>query len=151
MSDELSCTPPELRKTAQEAINNLLPKKSREVYEKDFQRFELWCTTHDVQVITENIMLAYFETLSKDKKSSTLWSAYSKLKACLNVHRNIDISKYSRLHAYLKTFSQGYTPKKSKVLDSDDIHRFIAEADDNTYLAIKVLTHENRAYLCKST
>jgi site-specific recombinase XerD len=143
MSEELSSTLTELRKTAKEAINNLPPRKTRSIYDKDFKKFQLWCDANNVQIITENIMLAYLQTLSKDKKASTLWSTYSKLKACLNVYKNVDISKFSRVHAYLKIFSQGYEPKKSKILEFDHIHRFIVEADDNVFLAIKV--HESIA------
>ncbi|XP_031359311.1 uncharacterized protein LOC116182891 [Photinus pyralis] len=64
---------------------------------------------------------------------------YSMLRSYLNVHKNVDISRYVKLQALLKRFSQGYEPKKSKILDLEQINRFIHEADDKHYLDTKVI------------
>lgn len=50
----------------------------------------------------------------------------------------MDISKYNKLQALLKRSSEGYAPKKSKILEEDDINKFLREADDKMYLAMKV-------------
>ncbi|KAK4887130.1 hypothetical protein RN001_003401 [Aquatica leii] len=64
---------------------------------------------------------------------------YSMLRCSLNLHQNVDISKFNKLHALLKQASVGYLPKKSKILEEDNINKFINEADNELYLAVKVI------------
>ena len=72
--DDINCTPPELREAAKKVTGNLLPEKSKSSYEKAYQAYVDWCAENKVQNITsENVILAYFGVLSKDKKPSTLW------------------------------------------------------------------------------
>lgn len=137
-SNYLSGTPPELREIAENTSGNLLPEKSRVVYEKNYQQFESWCVENEVHILSENVLLAYFKLQSEIKKPSTLWALYSMLRSCLNIYKNLDISKYSKLQAFLKRCGQGYQPKKSKILDMEQIDHFIENADDKLYLAIKV-------------
>lgn len=134
---EFSCTPPEIREAALEAVEKLLPAKSKAVYDTKYSLFNSWCSENGVINVTENVLLAYFERLSKKNKSSTLWSTYSMLRACLNVYKNTDISRFARLQAFLKRQSQGYQPKKSKILEAPDIDRFLREANDLDHLAKK--------------
>lgn len=77
--------------------------------------------------------------LAQIRKSSTLWSIYSMLKATISLKENIDISKYSNLTAYLKRKSVGYRAKKSKVFKRSEINQFISEAPDEIYLMMKVI------------
>lgn len=136
--DELPCTPPEMREIAVDAVNKLVPVKSQKLYERAYKIFLNWKLEHNVTGITENVMIAYFEGMSKTKKSSTIWANYSMLRTMLNIKENTDISKLTRLMALLKTFSTGYQPKKSKILDFEQISKFINEAPNNMYLAVKV-------------
>jgi hypothetical protein len=133
--------PPELREVAEGTLSNLLPTKSREVYEKEFANFEAWCRENKVQNISENVLIAYFDMQSKTKKSSTLWSIYSMLRSCLNIYKNVDISRYAKLQAFLKKQAENYQPKKSKILEVEDICRFTGHADNKMYLAMKVCSH----------
>lgn len=144
--EELSCTPPELRAAAQTAVNKLLPPKSKPIYDKEYNFFNNWRTEKKVELTTENVLLAYYGELSSTKKASTLWASYSMLRSCLNVYENLDISKFVRLQAFLKRQSDGYEPKKSKILEQDQINRFIHEADDLNYLAVKVSSN----FICVS-
>jgi hypothetical protein len=142
MENDQNCTPPELREVAEGTLSNLLPTKSREVYEKEFANFEAWCRENKkVQNISENVLIAYFDMQSKTKKSSTLWSIYSMLRSCLNINKNVDISRYAKLQAFLKKQGENYQPKKSKILEVEDICRFIGHADNKMYLAMKVCSH----------
>jgi hypothetical protein len=141
MENDQNCTPPELREVAEGTLSNLLPTKSREVYEKEFANFEAWCRENKVQNISENVLIAYFDMQSKTKKSSTLWSIYSMLRSCLNIYKNVDISSYAKLQAFLKKQGENYQPKKSKILEVEDICRFIGHADNKMYLAMKVCSH----------
>ena len=74
------------------------------------------------------VLLTYFSNLSKEIKPSTLWSVYSMLKTIINMKHNINISTYPKLQAFLKRKLTGFKSKKSKVLNSTDIKKFIDEA-----------------------
>lgn len=60
------------------------------------------------------------------------------LKSTLLHYNNVDISPYSRLTAFLKEKSVGFESKKFKVFSAEEINRFLAEAQDEHYLAMKV-------------
>jgi hypothetical protein len=94
-----------------------------------------------VQNISENVLIAYFDMQSKTKKSSILWSIYSMLRSCLNIYKNVDISRYAKLQTFLKKQAENYQPKKSKILEVKDICRFTGHADNKMYLAMKVCSH----------
>jgi hypothetical protein len=68
MSDisDISCTLPEIRETANVAIQNLLPTKSRKRYEV-MLKFVLWCKDKNIKNYTENYLLAYFQGFSSKK------------------------------------------------------------------------------------
>jgi hypothetical protein len=69
----------------------------------------------------EKVLLAYFENMSKMDKSSSLWAFYSMLRAMISMKKNVDISKYGQLIAFLKRQAE---PKKSKVFSKNEIARF---------------------------
>jgi hypothetical protein len=81
-----------------------------------------------------------------------MWTKFSMLKATLKVHRNIDISKYSKLIVFLKSKSRTYKPK-AKILESEHIKQFLKEAPDEKYLMVKVIVvicvclHSNLEFL----
>lgn len=60
------------------------------------------------------------------------------LKSMLLFNENLDISRFSKVIAYLKKASVGYQPIQSKTLSRDDIQRFMSEAPDEEYLLTKV-------------
>jgi hypothetical protein len=125
---------------ANAAIAGLLHKKSKEVYEHTYHIFSEWCKGKKCPgKVNENILLAYFVAKSKTMKSSTLWSTYSMLiKATINIKHNIDISKFNKLVPFLKRMSDNYKPKKSKTFTREEVNKFLLEAEDETYLFMKV-------------
>ncbi|KAJ8914670.1 hypothetical protein NQ315_017367 [Exocentrus adspersus] len=93
---------------------------------------------------TKMFYLCFFAEKSKTLSSSTLWAHYSMLKTMLNVKRNIDVSKFYKLSAFLKRKSEGYKPKKAKVLTLDQIDKFLLEAPDKDFLMINArMQYEN--------
>ena len=68
----------------------------------------------------------------------SLWKKYSMLKSTLKVYKNVNISVYGKLIAYLKSESRTYKPKKAKILEKHHIEKFLKEAPDNTFLMMKV-------------
>ena len=90
--EDISSTPPEIMEIAKEVTLELLPQKSREVYECAYNRFIQWCTEMNVKTYTESVLLTYFANLSATIKSSSLWSMYSMLRSTLNLKNGIEIS-----------------------------------------------------------
>ncbi|KAJ8971759.1 hypothetical protein NQ317_001664, partial [Molorchus minor] len=133
-----NCESEEIVEAANIAISNLLPTKSRSLYDIAYNRFKKWCAKKNVQVYSENVLLAYFSENAKNYKSSTLWAQYSMVKSCLIIYDNIDISKFPKLIAFLKRTGDGYQAKKSKILTKSEIDRFLSSADDKEFLMIKV-------------
>lgn len=120
------------------AKGHLIPEKSKSVYLTSFDNFKSWQKNKNVVAISEEIIMAYFEDLSKTKAPSTLWSIYSMLKKTLRHNENVDISQYKNLIDLLKIKAKGFEPKKAKVFTSAEIERFINEAPNEQHLATKV-------------
>jgi hypothetical protein len=76
-TDNISCTPPDIRAAALATGGNLLPEKSQTGYNNSYNDFKEWCKTRNVTKISENVVLVYFQEKSQNYKSSTLWSLYS--------------------------------------------------------------------------
>ncbi|KAJ3661564.1 hypothetical protein Zmor_005955 [Zophobas morio] len=130
--------PKDILECAKEVSLNLLPQKSREIYESAYQRFVEWCKEKAVQIYSEDILMVYFANLAKKVKPSTLWSQYSMLRSTLDIKNGVNISKYSKLRAFLKRQNEGYTPKKAPVFKKEQVDRFLHTAPDNLYLLMKV-------------
>lgn len=135
-SDDL--TPEDIRNEANSIVDNILPCKSKHLYMKCYEDFFAWKTKKAVKIISESLLLVYFQELSATKKPSSLWTVYSMLKTTVNIKDNIDISKYVKLKAFLKRKSEGHRPKKSKVFTARDVENFLNNAPDDTFLDKKV-------------
>lgn len=131
-------TPPDILEKAMYATSSLIPSKSQEKYESVYQKFMDWHSKSAANSFSENVLLAYFATLSETYKPSSLWSIYSMLKSTLNIKNDIDISTYPKLKAFLKRRSSGYKAKKAKILTADQINKFIVNAPNEEYLFLKV-------------
>ncbi|KAJ8909726.1 hypothetical protein NQ315_014377 [Exocentrus adspersus] len=125
---------------AEAAYAALLPQKSKGRYERSFKDLKVWCRRMaGDETVTENCMLAYVVEKSKTLKSpASLWSEYSMLKSMLSIEDNVDISKFLKLKAFLKRKNDDYKPKKFKVFTREDMETFLKEADDRSFLLMKV-------------
>ncbi|KAK5640666.1 hypothetical protein RI129_011477 [Pyrocoelia pectoralis] len=92
--DEITSTPPDITEKAMVATNNLLPEKSRKIYEKFYNQFMEWRTKNNIASYSENVLIVYFEELSNKIKSPSLWTRYSILKSTLNIKNQINIAHY---------------------------------------------------------
>lgn len=144
MDDEtINCTPEEISTVAQEITQNLLPTKSRSLYNKAYDNFIAWKLENKASSFSENVFLAYFQSLHGKFKPSSLWVEYSKLKSTINLYHQTDISKYAKLLAFLKRKSEGFKAKKAQTFLPDHLKTFIDEAPDQTYLLTKVIVFQN--------
>ncbi|XP_063910472.1 uncharacterized protein LOC135127784 isoform X2 [Zophobas morio] len=119
----------ELRESAEKVPLNLLPEKSKLRYEKTYKYFRDWCSKKGAENFTsESVILAYFDDVAKTKKPSTMWAHYSMLRSTVNSKDNVDISKYSKLIAYLKKENLGYQPTKSSTFTKENVDNFLKNA-----------------------
>lgn len=58
--EDFGLIPPEIIAAADEAVANLVPKKSKDRYEAEFDSWEAWMKEKNVTVINETVLLAYF-------------------------------------------------------------------------------------------
>lgn len=123
---------------ASSSTENSLSARSKEQYNKTYASFISWQQQSHTNSLSENVLLAYFTTLAKTMKPSTLWATYSKLRGTIELKNNVDISNYDKLRAYLKNQSVGFTPKKSKILSDEHIKQFLLYAPDYKFLFTKV-------------
>lgn len=149
ISEDELLTPPDISEIAKEVSLDLLPRKSKNIYEKKYKEFVDWCTEKEIKKISENVLLAYFSKKSKLLKPSSLWSTYSMLKSTLKVKKDIDISVFYKLISFLKQQSVGYKATKSKTLSDNDVTRFLLEAPNKIYLMKKVVLIFGIAGACR--
>ncbi|KAJ8973788.1 hypothetical protein NQ317_013183 [Molorchus minor] len=74
--------PQDIVEAAGAAVLNLLPTKSRNLYDKAYNQFREWCKRKKVQRYTENVMLAYLHEKSNEYKSSTIALIFGISGAC---------------------------------------------------------------------
>lgn len=124
----------------QEVLDETLPEKSLNRYKHTYNAFTKWQNSKGINSFDEPFLLNYFYGLSKSQKPSTMWTRYSILKSTIMCRHNIDISKYSRLMAFLKRKSVGFKSNKTKMFTIEELNKFLLEASDDLYLAMKVQT-----------
>ncbi|XP_051172337.1 uncharacterized protein LOC127288739 [Leptopilina boulardi] len=124
---------------ANQEVENLIPDKSKAQYEIYYQKFIDWKNTQSIKSSNElTVLLAYFNELSNKYKTSSLWNIYYMLKKMLIVKEEVDINKYHLLIAFLKKKSSGFISKKSKVLTSQEVKKFLKDAPDEIHPVTKV-------------
>lgn len=138
MDNQISCTPPEILEAAETAIGNLLPTKSKAIYNLAYDNFMQWRESKQIPSFSERLLLAYFNEMAERMKPSTLWSRYSMIKSVINNKHNINIGNYHQLLSLLKRKSEGFQSKKSKILTSENIRKFLNQAPDDQWPAVKV-------------
>ncbi|KAL7290947.1 hypothetical protein TKK_0015674 [Trichogramma kaykai] len=141
-STDEECVLRDFDKEIHEIINSdTLPKKSSDRYLQVYEFYHAWLSDNEKNLSSshENNLIIYFKYLKEKCKPPTLWSIWSMLKKTLNAKDEVDISRFLNLKAILKTNSKGYKPKKSLVLEWDEISKFIKEANDFDNLAMKVI------------
>lgn len=60
------------------------------------------------------------------------------IKSTLIANENLDISRFSKVVAFLKKQSIGHESKQAKTLTREEIYRFMKEACTDKYLLAKV-------------
>ena len=139
---ELICsddeTPSHSIEKANMTVDESVPKKLMPRYETTYDTFVKWQIQQGKKSFAEDVLVAYFHDLAKKYKPTTLWSMYSMLKTTILSKQKINIRNYKQLLAFVKKKNTGYQCKKSKVLTTDQVNKFLTEAPDDLYLDLKV-------------
>lgn len=143
-SDSDSDCPMDGDAAADAGMDGLLPEKSKPLYEVAFKRFQDWQTKQQVLTVDEKGLMDYFSQELGNKKPSTKWSVYSMLRTMIHLRMGVNIAGFVNLKSLLKRKSDGYCPKKSKILTKEQIFRFLKEADDSIYLCLKVRSKKTK-------
>ena len=130
--------PPSIVAKANAAKAKLIPQKSAAKYDNAFSHFKEWKRENHLTSSSEDTLMAFFEDMSEKYAPNTLWSMYSMIRSKLLQTENTDISKYASLKRFISVANQNYTPKKAKILSTQNIENFLNKAPDQHYLAIKV-------------
>lgn len=142
--------PDSILEAAAEANLELLPAISKQRYERQYDHFIQWARQKGTTNFKkEEVLLAYFLELSKVMRPNTLWSRFSMIKAVMKLRENFNIGQFYKLITFLKKQSVGFSPKKAKVFNKEDIAKFMVEAPDDVYLLIKVATIFGLAGACR--
>lgn len=128
----------DIKAAARQAEDEILPKKSKELYQKAFKKYQNWALENKAEKVDQDVMLAYFSTQTSEMAPNTRWTHYSMLKMMVNKEYSVDIGVFKKLTAFLKRKSEGYQPKKAKILELDHIETFLKDAPDVEFLAVKV-------------
>lgn len=125
-----------------------LPEKSKRLYLNAYEAFNKWREENNLTSSSEEVLLIYFKELATKYKPSSLWTQYSMVKSTLNIHENVNVDKYRKLTAFLKTQSQGFTPKKACKFTLQNIDEFLRTASQYKYLPTKVCFKRKHNLFC---
>nr|XP_046479430.1 uncharacterized protein LOC124217610 [Neodiprion pinetum] len=145
-SSEGSADEEEILRNFDEEANVIVPaemisRKSSDRYLLVYNTYKTWRGENKKSLPSseENNLIIYFQTLKEKLKPPTLWSIWSMLKKTLNIYEKINIHHFLTLKSLIKTNAKGYKPKKACALRWNHITKFMDEAPDHTYLAMKVI------------
>lgn len=126
-----------------------LPEKSEKKYKTVYNSFMSWRMQNKINSFAEDVLVAYFKELSEKYTPSSLWAHYSMLRSTLGIHHKVMLKNYGKLRTFLKRNAIGYKSKKQmKTFTSEQVEKFIAEAHDYQYLAVKVVLIMGLAGAC---
>ena len=57
-TEHIMSTPPEIMDAAEQASLDLLPRQSKEVYERNYKKFMNWRKMQNTDSVSENVLLA---------------------------------------------------------------------------------------------
>ena len=135
-SDSFNKIPDDIREAAKTIQLNSLPEKSKMRYVATFNKYKKWCKEKKTFEFSEDALLVYLDELKCSP--NTLWATFSMIKACSLAFKNVNMSSYKKVFAYIKKKNVGYKPKKSKVFTVENISRLCNENQDPDWLVIKV-------------
>lgn len=142
-AEDESSIPMEILEAAESARSEVLPAKSKKIYEKAYKTFKNWQISKKSTKMSESVLLAYLHELGQKMKPSSLWAQFSMLKATIQSKENISITSYREVIAFLKSKAKGFQSVQARIFTEREIQRFIDEAPDVDWLDVKVCVIKN--------
>ena len=100
-------------------MRTILPTKSKEIYQKTYDKFQVWRgQAHLLGRTNEKEVFAYLHqmlTSGKWNSPGPLWSKFSMISSVLLTQESLDIKgtyMNGRIHIWLKRMSAGHKAKK---------------------------------------
>ena len=110
------------------ALNSMVPKQSRQQYEKHYNGFKDWCCEHGLRVSQTDCVtiLTWLEMMSGQYKLSSLWSKLSGIKCMLLYYHSIDSTAWKpKIAQYMREKAKKVRQKtkKAAVFDGCEVER----------------------------
>lgn len=125
----------------QNAPSMQLTEKSQKLYKKTYASFCQWQLDNSVTTNTEDALLKYFKAMRKECKASSLITEYCHLKYMIECNTNINIDRFCRLRALMKTFygcNEQTLCKQEVCFTFEQMETYIRFAPDVHHLFTKV-------------
>ncbi len=124
--------------------------KTIERYRCGYETFMNWHKSNGYTTFDEDVILAYLRNAAKTYTTNTLKWIHSMLKRTLFTYNDIDIRPYTGLNDFFKDHPNVRQERnKNKVFRFEEINRFLVEAPDEHYLAMKVRKKFKFCFNCR--
>ena len=127
-----------VRDQINDANKNLLPKKSREIYEDVWQKYKNFCFEKKIEEIYEiDTVYAYLNWMHTKKEwtsPSTLWNKYSIIKSMVFNKSSIKFDNNpveKQIAIWIKQKQVTYHTKKSDMFTKEQISNFLENGELN--------------------
>jgi len=117
-----------VRDAAAAARAQLVPNKSRKVYDRHYFLFKQFLSEHETEEICEDSVLAYMSQVLDNYAASTAWTIYSALKRTILVNDNQDIGVYKTVPLLLKNHAQAHKKKKAPTFTTEEVDTFLRDS-----------------------
>lgn len=142
--DPLPCdddfVPEHIKAQANEVVFASLPVKSKKLYTRAYNEFKKWRSEKvKTNSFAEEVLMVYFQELSKKYVASSLSAIYSMLRATFSAFDNINIKTYYKLLSFINMKNKTYQANVSKSFSKEHIVSFLNQASDEIHLINKVI------------
>lgn len=137
---EWDSTPPE-REDYVTVQLGLLPEKSRQLYEAQWDAYVKWCQANRIlreNYSTDESIFNYTSSLLEKLAPTTVRSRLAMLKATIFAHDDVKPVTI-KAEKLLDLKDKKYQKKKSEVFTRDEINKFLEQAPDEEFLLAKVI------------
>lgn len=115
-----------------------LPIKSINIYKRYFEEYKSWTkqNNHEGKETNGDVMLVYFNELSKKYAASTLWSRSTGVRSMLGLD-----ALPEQVGTFLKSLSRAHVPKVSKVFSKEEVEKWLRSKEtSNENITAKLAT-----------
>ena len=133
MSSPPSDSPTSIEALSQQVIQELVPRTSKQQYEKEWDKLLTFLKDHDAAEVDEKTLQAFFADQSKRGYApTTLRRQVSIIKKMTTVKEKvIPDAVWDRLNYWLNNLSKGHKPAASDVFTREELDQFMETLDES--------------------